>query len=51
MVDQEILGMLYDIVNRDKLIKDLVIQGYTTGEIARIVCCSEAYVVKVLNLK
>jgi len=38
-------------MNRDRQIKDLYYQGYTTGEIARIVGCSEAYVVKVLNLR
>ncbi len=37
-------------MNRDKLIKDLAFQGYTTGEIAKMIGCSEAYVVKVLNL-
>lgn len=35
----------------EKEIKGLYYQGYTTGEIARIVGCSEAYVVKVLNLR
>ncbi len=38
-------------MNKDKQIKDLYYQGYTTGEIASKVGCSEAYVVKVLNLK
>ena len=38
-------------MNRDRQIKNLYYQGYTTGEIARIVGCSEAYVVKVLNLR
>ena len=38
-------------MDKDKTIKDLYYQGYTTGEIAQIVGCSEAYVVKVLNLR